>query len=288
LSLEDDLFDMDETVDAPERMVTKRAAFGWPGGKSKSLKQILPELPYRKKFIDHFCGSGAITINRNPSVLDVMNDRYGGVVCFYRCVRNNVKRLLERLNMNIHSREEFYHAKETWCNETDELERAAKWYYMISRSVICKGACFARATNGRAPILQSDLNDILQTIHYRLKNVQIENLDFEVCFNDYDCSSAVHYLDPPYLGTDPGLYNGSWGVSDLKRLLKLVERSKGFCALSHYPNEIIDACPFWTKKIRWGVKATSEVMAFTKENNKTGREHLNDVDTVVECLYIKG
>lgn len=286
----DDLFDMDDTAaEETSRSETQRAPYGYVGGKSRSLHRILPHLPYRFKWVDHFGGSGVVTLNRQESKLEVFNDRWSGVTCFYKCIQkaDKCKRLIERLNATCHSREEFYDCRLQWINEQDEVERAAQWYYMMRSSVIGKGVCFARATNSLAPIVLHSSLQLFMPIHYRFKNILVENLDFETCFKDFDSHDCVHYCDPPYLNTDPGLYCGGWSVDDLERLIRCIRNSHGFVALSHYSHELLDSQTFWTKRITWEVPITAEVQAFTKENNKQDFAHVQNVDYATEVLYIK-
>jgi len=51
----DDLFDLgSEDITHVDRQTFERAPFGMPGGKTNSLKHILPRLPVRRKWVDHF------------------------------------------------------------------------------------------------------------------------------------------------------------------------------------------------------------------------------------------
>lgn len=296
--MDDDMLSMLEDLNEGEALIeprkdVARAAFGMPGGKHKSIQYLLPHLPYRKKWIDHFAGTFVVTLNRQESTLDVCNDRYSGITSFYRCLQNKekIEQLVTRLRLAPSlGREEFYHCKNTWCDETDDVERAAKWYYMMRCSVIGKGDVFARSTNARPPIKLDSSLDLFWPIHYRLRGVIIENLDFEQCFNDYDSQDTVHYFDPPYLGTDTGAYRHGgkgWNEEDLTRLLKCIRRAKGFCALSGYMDERIDKALNWTDRRKWKAKAWSEVNAFTEENNKKAYVNVQKVDEVEEVLWIK-
>lgn len=284
-----DLLDFhDETTELKaDRQSIVRAPFGIPGTKTRSLPFILPRLPYRYKFIDHFAGSGIVTFNRQPSPLEVLNDRYGGIVAFYRCLKDRDKwgQMHDWLDANVHAREEFYYCKDQVCTETDDVIRAAKWYYSIRASVIGKGDCFARQTGSQPqfPII-SGLK-WFYPIHCRLQNIIIENLDFETCFNDFDSEDCVHYCDPPYIGTDPSVYKDKWTRDDLSRLLRCARNAKGFVALSGYADEQIDA-ESWSERHTWNVPANAEVKAFIG-NGKEKYVNVQEVDYVQEVLWIK-
>lgn len=294
-NLLDDLLGMhdDNHQEEAKRNVIERAPFGYVGSKFKSVRTILPHLPQGKTWVEVFCGSAIMTLNRQESRIEVINDRYGGVVPFYRCLKDPVKmqKMIDWLELTVHSREEFYHCKNTWCDETDDVIRAAKWYYMIQCSVIAKGQTFGRNTQTPGGMVRavSGRLPLFPVIHQRLKNVSVENLDFEVCMKDFDNHDAVFYLDPPYIDTNDVYDCTRWTRDDLARLLRVIERTKGFVALSGYADEQIDACSFWKQRVTWDVPVMAESKGFVEGSNK---EHHKDVrgnkaEYVTEVLWIK-
>ena len=182
-----------------------RAPFPFPGGKSRAIHEILPKLPYRKSYIESHGGSGAVLLSRRESPLEVFNDRYSGVTCFYRVIREkeSFDKLTERLSLLIHSREEFIWCRETWKNVDDDVERAARWWYCVTCSFGAQGRHFGRSTNTGAQMgskLKGNL-ELFQPVHNRMINVQVENQDWRQCFKDYDSEDAVFYVDPTYYKT---------------------------------------------------------------------------------------
>lgn len=293
MSKDDDLLShfMDMHEDSsPERNVPQRAPFTYMGSKLRSIPNLMKHLPVRKSWIDHFCGSGVVTINRPICQNEVMNDRFGGITAFYRCLQNPEKRqaLIDRVDATVRSREEFLHCRQTWVTETDDVERAAKWYYVIALSVMGKGVCYGRSIkSSRNPLLTG--LELFNPVHHRLRSVNVENLDFEVCFKDYDFEEAVHYCDPPYIGTETSFYaGGGWNRDELERLLRCIANAKGFVALSGYHDDQIDKKSFWTKKVQWKVKQRAEPNVFNESNGKEGHEHRNPqgIDAI-EWLWIK-
>lgn len=284
-----DLFDLggDEIIHT-DRTAYERAPFSMPGSKNASLKHILPKLPRRGKWVEHFGGSGVVSWNVPETKLMVYNDRYGGVVSFYRCLQS--KRHMELIQRLEHltppsSREEWLHARATWCNERDDVERAAKWFYMVRNSVIGKGKAYARSTNSPPPIVLPNSLKLFEPLHLKLQNFLIENLDWRVSARDFDSIDCVHYFDPPYVDTDPGLYEHKWSRDDLADLLRTIGKLKGFVALSGYDDPQINQCSFWTERIDWNVVITSDVKAFTDENYKVDNNSGYEVGT--EVLWIK-
>lgn len=292
-----DIFDMlMGFVDEPEEKRDKdvlRAPFGWPGGKDQSKNTILKELPYRKSFIEHCGGTGIVILNRVQSKLDVFNDRDSGVTCFYRCLRNQEKmaRLVQMLEYSVHSREEFVACKKSWGHCADDVERAFKWYYVTRHSFSQQRRNWGRAIAGTAQqpgMIHSSLLEFPK-IHARLKQIQIENLDIFQSLKDYDNADAVHYIDPDYLGSSPGIYkHGIGGESGHQKLLEQVQNGKGYFAISGYAHPIYDANDLkWDKRLVWNVSVTAQAQAFTESNNKLGQKDNLQRTTAEEVLWIK-
>lgn len=284
LSLFNELDDS-RTSESRDRAV-QRALFPWPGGKLRSVNNILPYLPYRRVWVEVMGGSGVITINRQPSKLDVYNDRYGGVVAFYRCLRdaNKYQEMVRRLELTMNAREEFVYAKENWEKCYDDVDRATLWYYMVTMSFGALGRNYGRRTNSGLQTYQRTL-PLFSSIHERFKNVQVENLDWKACLQDYDSHETVFYIDPPYLNTDPGIYKHGFSEDDHRALLDQVQRTTGFVALSGYANPLYDSYK-WDNRVEWEVAVSIDAFAFTDNN----QEHLKDVKTrgkATEVLWIK-
>lgn len=267
-----------------------RAPFAYPGAKSRSVKHILPHLPYRDVYCEPFGGSGAIMLSRNASPLEIFNDRFSGVTCFYRVIRDRVKMnaLVDRLHLCLHSREEFIWSRDTWKNCEDEVERAARWYYSVLSSFAAQGRNFGRSLKGRAqigPKLKNNLKHFYE-VHKRLVDVQIENQDWRLILSDYDQAGMVWYLDPPYYKVTKGMYQFEMPDEDHGELIERIFHLRGFVALSGYDNELYAKHP-WDHRISWKVHSTVLGQGFTETNNLAGHEDELSRGNAVECLWIK-
>jgi DNA adenine methylase len=265
----------------------ERAPFTYMGSKFSSLHEILPRLPYRNSYIEPFGGSGVVLLNRRVSKIDVFNDRYAGVVAFYRCLRDKDKldALIERIELTIHAREEFIWCRDTWENVEDDVERAARWYYMIQTSFLSKGQAFARTTS--TPFVQwlKSKLPIFPAVHFRLQEVIIENQHWKQCIKDYDNENAVFYLDPPYLGVGSGVYKHGFQESDHVELLNAIQSMRGFVALSGYPNKLYDSYK-WDYVYTWDVCEKALGFAFQETNNQKGKE-TRSRSRKQECLWVR-
>lgn len=276
--------------DKEKRESILRAPFGYPGGKSRSLASILPNLPQRSVYVEAFGGSAAVLLARSPSKLEVLNDRYAGVTSFYRCIRDKAKmeKMIAWLEMTVHSREEFVLCRDTWEDVNDDVERAARWFYMTQVSFACLGRNFGRSTSPAANTCGKIRNALSEfpRLHLRLKNVQIENQSWERILADYDGHDVVFYLDPPYVDTNRGTYKHEMSIEEHRDLCHAIFGLKGFVALSGYSNPLYENQP-WDHRFEWEVTVSSKAMAFTEENAKADLSIVSKRERATEVLWIK-
>ena len=271
---------MDESIHEERRNI--KAPFGWPGGKSKSLDKILPHLDTRRRYVEVFGGSAAILLARAPSKVDVYNDAYGGVVDFYRVIRDATlwPQLKDRLDMSIYAREEWQICHDTWKDVNDPVERAARWYYMTVYSFANIGRNFGRGiASSMAGKIQRVLPEFYD-IHRRMREVQVENLDWATCMRDYDSKDTVFYLDPPYLSSHKGAYKHEMGLEMHESILRQVFRTQGFVAVSGYSCPTYEDQP-WDERYEWKAQVSLDPLKEGAEKMETGRNH------AVEVLWIK-
>jgi DNA adenine methylase len=267
-----------------------RAAFGYPGSKARSVLNILPHLPYTDMYCEPFGGSGAVLLARNESKLEIFNDRYSGVTAFFRVIKqkDTYEEFTRRIDLMVHSREEFVWARNTWKNCDDIIERAARWYYVVRNSFGAQCLYFGRSRNPKALFANkwhSGLQD-LYPIHNRVANCQIENLDWRVCFNDYNRPECVWYLDPPYYKVATGMYECEFQESEHIELLERIQGLDGFVAISSYPNDLYDKYE-WDKRVVWEQGAKSLGMAFTGSNRLGEYKETLKRKVAMEVLYIR-
>jgi DNA adenine methylase len=274
-----------------------RLPFGYPGSKANELHNILPHLPYTDKYAEPFGGSGIVLLNRKPSKLEVFNDRYAGVTCFFRVIRDPILReqLIERLAITLHSREEFCWCKSTWKDHADPVERAARWFYTIRYAVNSKPtSTFGRSLTAKASFahkLPISL-ELFLPVSVRLERVQIENLDWRLCLRDYDQEGMVWYLDPSYLGTQ-GNYEFELTRADHIELCDRVHNLKGYVALSGFDNDLTNEIYGrykWKEVFAWKRQTRALTQSFSDTNNLEGYEGDTERGVkshVKEALWLK-
>ncbi len=285
---------MDELDNDPKETNAQeiiKAPFGWPGGKTKTGKFILPHLPYMNTWVEVFGGSMALTLMRRKSKLETYNDRYGGVVDFYKCLHNKtwMEELVKRLEMSIHSREYYYWCYNTWQNVEDPVERAARWYYTIQASFASKGNSFGRCVKG-TQTMGSKLTTNLEhfpAIHERIKDITMENRSYEEIMRAYDSPTTVFYCDPPYINTSNSMYKHEFTERDHREFLETVFKTKGFVAVSGYNNPLYQNQP-WDQIHTYEAFVSVEGTKYVEGNGLTHLQGSNqERGYATEHLWIK-
>jgi len=254
-----------------------RPPFGYPGGKLKMAAKILPHLPYRKTYVEPFCGSCAILLRRTKSDFEIANDMHFGIISFYKTLQmpDILDQLIERLELTVNSREEFeYCHDQVMKANLDPIEQAACFLYSMVYSFSSGGLGYSRSTT--SPLCSTTLDKRLQElpdVTKRIQNVVFECGDWLQSTLEYDSPDTVYYFDPPYLGADPRyLFNRLHTEEAHRKIITTIKKLKGFVAISGYAHPLYDDETFWTDRIEW------------KQNVSICR---TERSTVKEVLWIK-
>lgn len=112
---------------------------------------------------------------------------------------NEFLRQLEYINQ---SRKHFKYIKALDAKHLTDIERAARFYYLLRASfggmAQSYGADKVRAAKYN---LNNHQKNLAHTVN-RLRSVAMENLDFEEFIKKYDSKDTLFYLDPPYYGNE--------------------------------------------------------------------------------------
>lgn len=281
----DDLLDDHPTDDKySDRII--RAPFLYHGSKNKSVQYIIKALPVSNVFVDVFGGSGVVTLNRKPSKkLDVYNDRWSGVVAFFRCIRNADKRdqMIQQLSLMPHSKEDFYDCKQTWFQQKDDVERAVRWYYLMQTSYGAVGRNWGYGVASSFGHKFKNNLKLFPEVSEKFLNVQVENEDFRTILDRYDSPSTVFYCDPPYLDAHKaGSYAHQMSEQDHIDMLDQIHSLHAFVGVSGYRNQLYDSYA-WDDVLEWEFKGSNHG-GQTTSNHRIGAEISA---TRRECLYIK-
>lgn len=211
-----------------------KSFIGWVGGKSQLKKFIIPLIPSDcDRYIEVCGGAGWVLFGKDKikGQMEVFNDIDGDLINLYRQIKTNCVNLQKEVDW-LQSRELFgqYKYEIEQQVELTDLQRAARYLYLIKCSFGCTKTSFATATKSICNVI-----DELPVYKERLKNVIIENRDFENLIKTYDRQSAVFFVDPPYVDTER-YYNKNYShfkIEDHKRLKSCLKAIKGRFILTY-------------------------------------------------------
>ena len=214
--------------------------------------RITALFPDHSTYVEVFGGAGAVILSKSPAVLDVYNDKYDGLVNFFRVLRERPDELVRLLELTPYSRSEWEQARSTWRDTDDELERARLFYVVASQSYggfVASDGPRDRCKAGRGwggeklgrmhasrPASNANRIDHIWRFVERLRTVQIDNLDWRECLERYDFDDCLFYLDPPYVpaARRAGGYAHELTLDDHLELVERILALQGIAIISGY------------------------------------------------------
>lgn len=213
------------------------------GGKQTLLKHILPLIPEHTVYTEAFCGGCAVFFAKQPSDCEVINDTNESLINFYRVAQTNYPQLKFQIDATLHSRDIHTEARHILSYPVfyTDVERAwAVWAASKESFASMLDSTFGYDRKGTTALKIANARDnFTQELCDRLKRVTVENEDGINVIKRYDCPTAFHFVDPPYVGSDCGHYNGTFGNEDFARLLETLSNVKGKFMLTMFPNDDI-------------------------------------------------
>lgn len=221
------------------------------GSKWSIANWIVEHLPEHRGYVEVFGGSAAVLLTKSRSYAETYNDIEGGVVNFFRVLRDHPEELIRVCELTPFSRAEHLEAFEA-CD--DSMEAARRFFV---RSWLTRGGYQREGHTrgfwvdpgmgrGSAPAATfARLPARLRLVADRLAGVVIEQLDWRSLFRRYDREGALFYCDPPYMWETRirrSVYLHEWGVEEHCAFLTAAAALEhGMVALSGYRSDLYDA-----------------------------------------------
>jgi DNA adenine methylase len=231
-------------------MQPKRAALRYFGGKWKLAPWIINQFPSHKIYVEPFGGGGSVLIRKPESFLEVYNDLNGDIVNFFKVLREQPNELIRAIELTPLSREEFIKSQ---IPAEDPIERARRIYVLAwqgrGRVGIVEPGSWRNTTNtSRSKTAAEDWDNVhhLYIIAKRLKNVQLENDDYNTIIRRYDSVETLFYLDPPYLQHTrskrwkENAYLHEFTQQQHEDLAQILHNIQGYAIISGYPSQLYD------------------------------------------------
>jgi DNA adenine methylase len=189
-----------------DRGLSMRAAFPYYGGKARLAGQIAALLPAHCVYVEPFCGSAAVLFAKPASGHEILNDRDGNVVTFFRVLREQPEALQRACQLSPYARDE-YEACDL-REEVGDLERARRFFVAATQSYNANGTFPGRSSwvtslrqGGSKAAAARRRADALHLCAERLRSVIVENRPALEVLAAFDTPQTTFYVDPPYLGS---------------------------------------------------------------------------------------
>lgn len=235
------------------------------GGKQTLVKRILALIPEHRLYCEPFLGGGAVFFAKAPSKVEIINDANGELINFYKVVKNDYEALEKEIGLSLHSRRQHDHAWIIYKNPDlfDPIKRAWAIWILANSSYgnkLSDSFGYDRTGTTTKKMDNKRLNFSATNYTDRLRQAQIENCDALRIIRSRDVPDGFFYLDPPYVGSDQGHYDG-YSQADFDELLETLENLKGKFLLSSYRNrnlaEVSKRNGWHTVEIKMKISMTS-------------------------------
>lgn len=227
----------------------------WVGGKSRLRKYIIPLLPEHTCYVEPFAGAAWVLFGKQPSDVEILNDKEQELVNFFRVVKEKPEELIASFEWELVSRAEFDRLAGLDLTELNDVQRAHRFYYLIMAGwggelhyPRFQTSITDAGHGNRLFGALKTLRQRLEPIHKRLRTVIIENLDWQDCIDRYDRQGTVMYIDPPYPGNGCNYSHNMRDWESHKLLAERLSRAECKWILSSYDKpeirELFTRCHF--------------------------------------------
>jgi DNA adenine methylase len=220
------------------------------GGKSRIATAIvlhIHAIPHTV-YSEPFCGGLAVlyakgTYDRgnNDYYREAINDRNQNLITFWKVARERPQELARWLDFTPYSQAEHKRSHEIYKTPEKYTELEIAWAVFVQCNMsfargIGKGWASQTINENSAATWQNRINRLPECFE-RLKRVHIgceDGLDF---IDRWDSPQTLHYIDPPYPGTNQGHYGG-YTLDDYAALCAKLDEIEGSYILSNYHQDI--------------------------------------------------
>ena len=241
----------------------------WIGGKRRLAPHILPLFPEHSCYVEPFCGAAALFFLKEPAKVEVLNDINGELVSLYRVVQHHLDEFVRQFRWALSSRELYGWLGATPPETLTEIQRAARFFYLMKCGFGGKveGTSFGTATTAKPRLNLMRIEEDLSAVHMRLHQVTIERLPWLDCIRRYDRPHTLFYMDPPYWGTEG--YGVDFGLGQYALMAEAMAtmRGKAVVSVNDIPEmrEVFARFPMQRLSIRYSVGSAGQGRALKGE-----------------------
>lgn len=221
------------------------------GGKQQLAKKIISLIPEHTHYIEPFCGGAAVFFAKEPSKAETLNDTNLELINFYKIIKTDFNALQQEILQTMHSRHIHAQAQVVYKNPDMFTPVKRAWaLWVIANTSFGKNLdnSFGYDTaNTIVKTLNAKITDFTNLLVKRLQNTCLEDIDALRLIKSRNITGAFFYLDPPYVGSFQGHYDG-YTQADFDELIQTLTTIKGKFLLSSYRNQALTEA---TKNCGW-------------------------------------
>ena len=178
--------------------------FPYFGGKYRMVKKLLPLFPKHYMYVEPFCGSCVVLLNKSRSNREVINDKYNEIYNLFTVVKNKPDEFYDSFKYTFTSRTYFYDLLNTDVIKLNDVQKAHRFFYFINHvyNSAPTTKMFRSSRYTLSKLNYNSLKERIDSVYDRLKNVYIECLDYKELFDKYDYNKVFYFIDPPYYSED--------------------------------------------------------------------------------------
>ena len=240
------------------------------GGKQTMASHILPLIPDHKVYTEAFSGGLAVFFQKPKVEVECINDMNGHVVNFYRVMKSDFALLKMLIDQTPNSRQVHRETEYILKNFEYFSDIRRAWAFWVQTnmsfsSILMGGYAYAVQKNTQCRKILNKKIAFNKDLARRLDMVDIENNDALKVIRSRDTENTFHYVDPPYINTHCGHYEG-YTVQNYKDLLSCLSNIQGKFLLSSYPSDLLSE---YTANNQWNTKTiTKKIVASRTERTK--------------------
>jgi len=202
------------------------------GGKNRLAAKIIDRFPQHVTYVEPFAGGGQVFFHKEPSKVEILNDKDGEIVNFFRVCQSHHDEFIRYSRFLLASRQWYDLLQRTDPTTLTDVQRAVRFLYLQKSSFA--GLVLRQTYHWHVvqpPTFNPErLPEIIHNTHKRLERVQIECSPYEEVLARFDGPDTLHYLDPPYWNKK--LYRYNFTTADFEKLEERLRKLKGKFVLS--------------------------------------------------------
>jgi DNA adenine methylase len=213
-----------------------KSPLNYTGNKACIVPILLDMMPPHVGYIEAFCGSAELFLQKEPCEREILNDFSGDVMNFWRVVRSDqLALLLGKIFLSINGEEFFRENRELlrcrtnildeYCEiarevdtfSMDEINAAAALFEAQFYSFSSTGTSYGIRGKNILPKLKA-----LVQAHLRLQQASLLNRDYRDAISQFAAPGWLVFMDPPYVATENFYEKGNFGRDSHVELFRFV------------------------------------------------------------------